>query len=203
MNYEITWLILIVAILAMMYYIFYRFHTQNNNSSISSSHFTNKTYDRQVKTSEKNFVSGMNEAKNNDQILKLLKKRLLDVLELRHAYETVYSTSKSERYRESSVMSEAIDRLIKHNDNTELINYCASVLDDFDKDREYKYGLREEQIYKTRYIYGSVQSIIESEIDRIETFQEGFLSQVQIERDKIEASFRQQYSQKSEKRTKA
>ncbi len=170
--------------------------------SLSRSMFQKDIYDKDVKESETNFLSGMEQSKNNNEILKLLKKRLLEVLKLRELYETSLASSKNEQYRESSVMGFSIDKLKKYAQEKELINYCALLLDAFDKDREYNYGLREEKIYKTRYIYGSVQAIVEYEIKKIETFKSGFLSKVHIRKEQIEEGFHKQYKQESQEQKK-
>ena len=198
MNYDTSWMVIVffIGLAVLIYYIIDEFRKPDNPLCVSSSRFNKKAYDKQVKRSEKAFLSGISKAKDDDQILKLLKKRLLDVLELRELYETTHATSKGELYRESSVISHSIEKIMKHNDNSELIHYCALVLDDFDKDRGYKYGLYDEKIYKTRYIYGAVQSIVEYEINCIETVREGFLPRVKKEKEKIEVELHQQYKQK-------
>lgn len=170
--------------------------TKNDPISLSPSMFQKDIYDNDIKESKANFLFGIQKSKNDDEILVLLKKRLLEVLKLRELYETTLASSKNEQYRESSVMSFSIEKLKKYDDNTELVNYCALLLDDFDKDREYNYGLREIKIYKTRYIYGSVQSIIEHEIKDIENYKVDFLSKVYSQKDKLESQFCHQYKQK-------
>lgn len=151
----------------------------------SRDRFKKVDYDKRVKTSKANFNVGMSEAKSNEDILALLKTRLLDLLTLREHYETTHASSKNELYRESDVMSSSIDKLKKHEDESELINYCALLLEGFDKDREYNYGLREEKIYTTRYIYGSVQAIVESTIEDIENYSQGFLAKVSTQKKQI------------------
>lgn len=159
----------------------------------SHARFDKHAYKKQKETSETNFHSGMHRAKNNDDILALIKKRLYERFMLRQAYETTHATDKEELYRESSVMSYSLEKLRKYDDETDLIHYCALLLDAFDKDREYNYGLRDEKIYTTRYIYGSVQAIVEDEIKEIENYQIGFLTKVYAQKEKIQNDFRKEY----------
>lgn len=162
----------------------YFIRKKNDPISLSRSMFQKPIYDNDVKESEANFLSGIQKAKNDDEILVLLKKRLLEVLKLRELYETTLASSKDEQYRESSVMSFSIEKLKRYDAEMDLINYCALLLDAFDKDREYNNGLREEKIYKTRYIYGSVQAIVEHEIRKIANYKEDFLSKVYTYKEK-------------------
>ncbi|NOR56527.1 MAG: hypothetical protein GQ531_09995 [Sulfurovum sp.] len=156
--------------------------------------FQKNIYDHDVKESERNFLESIQKTKNSDALLLLLKKRLLEVLKLRELYETTLASSKEEQYRESSVMHASLEKLEKHDGKMDLIHYCATLLDDFDKDRSYKYGLSEVEIYKTRYIYGSVEAIIKEAIKNITVLQKDLLSRVEDERKKIETKFHAQYA---------
>ena len=172
----------------------YFIRDQNDPISLSRSMFQKDLYDHDVKESEINFLEGIQKAKNSDELLLLLKKRLLEVLKLRQMYETTLASSKKEQYRESSVMHTSIAKLEKHSEEEDLIYYCALLLDDFDKDRSYNYGLSEIQIYETRYIYGSVEAIVKEAINSVAVFQKDFLSRVKEERVKIETQLHTQYT---------
>lgn len=169
------------------------FSKKEKDLCYSHSRFDARTYNKEKEKSEMTFHTGMRNAKNHDDILPLIKKRLVERLTLRQSYETTHATDKEELYRESSVMSYSLEKLKKYDDETDLIHYCALLLDAFDKDREYNYGLRDEKIYKTRYIYGSVQAIVEDEIKEIENYQIGFLTKVYAQKEKIQNDFRKEY----------
>lgn len=169
------------------------------NPCYSHNHFDKQAYENTKKSSEENFISGMQKAKNDDEILVKLKVRLMELLELRQDYETTHATDKEEFYRESSVMSHSIETLEEYFDEMNLIDYCALLLDIFDKDREYNYGLREDKIYKTRYIYGSVQAIVEDEIKEVEKYHEGLLDKVYTRKEQLENDFTKQYAQDKRK----
>lgn len=168
---------------------------ENKNLCYSHARFDKHTYDTQKEESEMTFHRGMRNAKNNDDILRLIKKRLYERFILRQNYATTHATDKEELYRESSVMSFSIEKLKKYDDETDLIHYCALLLDAFDKDREYNYGLRDEKLYTTRYIYGSVQAIVQDEIKEIENYRTGFLAKVYAQKEKIQTQFHKQYAE--------
>ena len=163
--------------------------------TFSSDMFQRELYREDVEISKSNFNNGLLEAKHHHEALILLKTRLMEALKLREVYETTLASSKNEQYRESSVMGTSINTLRKHEHETDLVHYCALLLDAFDKDREYKYGQREVELYKTRYIFGSVEAIVEYEISLLESFEEGITAKINNEKEKIEVGFRKLYSE--------
>ena len=162
--------------------------------TFSASMFQKEIHGKDVEISRSNFTTGLLTAKNHEEVLILLKTRLLEAFKLRKVYETTLASSKGEEYRESLVMGASIDRLRKYEHETDLVYYSALLLDAFDKDREYKYGLSENHIYKTRYIFGDVQVIVEEEISLLESFEESITFNINSEKKKIELGFNKLYS---------
>jgi len=193
---------------AVIFFLVYREQESTNRRQ----HQKKKALQKKSQLSEKNYLDGLNKACKNSfinnsssnnssnnktnkekQILLLLKYRLDEAFELRWDYEHDNSTSQEEQYNESCVMPVVIKKLGSYWKESNLIHYCALVLDGFDKNRDYKYGLREDKAYKLRYIYGSIESLVKSEISEIETVYPGFLEKVAIQQKQLENEFCEQY----------
>lgn len=158
----------------------------NQRGLFSQDRFDKTAHEEKNDDSILRFEEGLKSAQSNDEVLKLLKTILKEQFDLRWEYHSTNSSSKDELYNESEVMPWAIEKLQTFEEEESLIKYCAILLDFYNKDREYDYGLREEQMYKLRYIHGSVQGIVEQYINELEKYDVTILTQIEIAKDEVE-----------------